>query len=116
MKCTRNTVTKQIFARSNSIHCLTHQVFRCSLTMACSTNVAELSNSNFDSFLSQLIDKDFNDILSDHQLPVSTLAAPNQSKETQLHPTFAEPKTDSDVKLAKASGVPKTQLGLPHGA
>ena len=85
-------------------------MFRCSLTMACSTNAEEFSsNSDFDSFLSQLIDKDFNDILSDYQLdlPVSTLAAPNRSNETQLHPRFAEPKTDSEVELAKASGVPK---------
>ena len=110
MKCARNTVTKQIFARDNSIHCFTHQVFHCSLTMACSTNAEEFSsNSDFDSFLSQLIDKDFYNILSDYQLdlPVSTLAAPNRSNETQLHPRFAIPKTDSEVELAKASGVPK---------
>ena len=59
------------------------------------------------SIVSQLIDKDFNNILSDHQLPVSTLAAPNRLNETQLHPTFADQKTDSEVKLAKASAVPK---------
>ena len=73
--------------------------------MAWSTNAEELSsNPDFDSFLSQLMDKDFNDILSDHQLSVSTLAVPNQSNETQLHPRFAK-----QVQSLK------TQLGLPHG-
>ena len=98
MKHARNTVTKQIFARGNNIQCFTHEVFRCSSTMACSTNVEKLSsNSDFDSFLSQLIDKDFNDILSDHQLPVSNLAAPNRSNKTQLHLRFAKQTVKSNL-------------------
>ena len=84
MKLARNTVTKQFFAHGNSMHCFTHQVCCYSSNMACSMNAEELSsNSDFDSFLSQLIDKDFDNILSDNQLPVSTLAMPiDRSNET----------------------------------
>ena len=55
------------------------------------------------------LNRDFDNILSDHQLLVSNQAAPNRSNGTQLHSSFAEPKTESDFELAKSSGVLKNK-------